>query len=79
MIFSGSGCWSDNVALSKRLKAEAITYEWEHNKKLSIHALSRLVAFVLYNNRFSPFFSFCLICGIDHAGMEEIKSLYKFI
>jgi 20S proteasome subunit beta 6 len=69
LLFSGSGCWADVVALSKELQAHAQKYEWEHEKKLSIRPLSYLMSSELYSKRFFPYFTFCMVAGLNKEGM----------
>lgn len=70
LLFSGSGCWSDTLALSKELKLAAQTYEWEHKNKLRIRPLSYLLSSQLYSKRFFPYYTFCMVAGLDSEGMR---------
>ena len=69
IIFTGSGCWSDTLALSKKLTLHAQQYEWEHKKKLAIRPLSYMLSSELYSKRFFPYYTFCIAAGIDSEGL----------
>jgi len=68
LLFSGSKCWTDILALSKELRNAAMVYEWEHKMKLAILPLSYLLTSKLYTRRFFPYYTFSLIGGIDAHG-----------
>ena len=68
LLFSGSKCWTDVLALSKELRNAAMVYEWEHKMKLAILPLSYLLTSKLYNRRFFPYYTFSLVGGIDSQG-----------
>lgn len=68
LLFSGSGCWADTLALSKDLKLAAQSYEWEHKAKLRIRPLSYLLSSQLYSRRFFPYYTFCMVAGLDKEG-----------
>jgi len=72
LFFSGSGCWSDILELSKVLKIEALQYEWSHKSKMSVKALSYLLAAQLYTRRLFPYYSFSLVGGMDADGHGAI-------
>lgn len=72
LLFSGSKCWTDVLALSKELKNAAMVYEWEHKMKLAIRPLSYLVSSKLYSRRFFPYYTFSLIGGIDAKGILRL-------
>jgi 20S proteasome alpha/beta subunit len=76
LVFTGSGCWADVVALSKDLQSHATTYEWEHRKKLSIRPLSYLLSSQLYSKRFFPYYTFCSVAGIDNQGTDYYTVLF---
>ena len=73
LLLSGSGCWSDILSLSKELQSQAKMYEYEHDRKLTIRPLSYLVSSQLYMRRFFPYFTFCMIAGIDQDGKYVIS------
>eukprot|EP01038_Epipyxis_sp_PR26KG_P011328 gene11328-15192_t len=72
IILCGSGCFSDTIALSKVLKSEAMKYEWNNDKSIHITAMSSLLAFILYQRRLFPYFSFNVIAGFNSKGNAEI-------
>lgn len=43
-------------------------YEFEHNKTPSINAIAQLLSCMLYSKRFFPYYSFCLLSGLDENG-----------
>lgn len=68
LLFSGSGCWADTLALSKDLQLAAQSYQWEHKSKMRIRPLSYLLSSQLYSRRFFPYYTFCMVAGLDAEG-----------
>jgi 20S proteasome subunit beta 6 len=76
LLFSASGCLSDTLELVKSLTRNARVYEWDSKRPLSIYGLSYLLSYVLYQRRNFPYFSFCVVGGLDERGQVYI---YKYI
>ncbi|KAJ1421123.1 nucleophile aminohydrolase [Ochromonadaceae sp. CCMP2298] len=72
LLFCGAGCWADTLALSKELRLAALAYQWEHGCTLRIEPLSHLLSSELYSRRFFPYYSFCLVAGIDKTGAGAV-------
>lgn len=68
LVLSGSGCWSDIVQLSKVVRLNCNSYEWNSKKKLTVIALAHLLAYILYDRRMFPYFSFSALGGLDSNG-----------
>ncbi|KAJ1605861.1 putative proteasome subunit beta type 1 [Cryptosporidium canis] len=67
-ILACSGMYADITALRKMLLAKIKLYEFEHNKPPSINAIAQLLSCILYSKRFFPYYSFCLLSGLDEHG-----------
>ncbi|KAF7456154.1 putative proteasome subunit beta type 1 [Cryptosporidium felis] len=50
------------------LACSGMIYEFEHNKVPSISAIAQLLSTILYSKRFFPYYSFCLLSGLDDEG-----------
>lgn len=74
LVFTGSGCWADTLALSKDLKLHAQEYQLEHGKKLAIRPLAYLLSSQLYSRRFFPYYTFCTVAGLDREGNHQQDS-----
>jgi len=75
MMFAGSGCWSDTIALTKVLQQQQRYYVHQNKRPMRIAALSNLLATVLYSRRMFPYYSFSCVGGIDD---KEIGALYRY-
>jgi len=54
--------------LVNRLQAQIKLYELEQKKKISVKALSKMIANTLYARRFSPLYVQTVIVGVDADG-----------
>lgn len=61
------GCMADVLALIKILQTEIKQYEWEQGRTPSISVISQLLSTVLYQRRSQPFYSFCILAGVDES------------
>jgi 20S proteasome subunit beta 6 len=65
---TASGCWADIVSLAERLRCKDSMFRWEHKQHLRVDGFSSLLSSSLYERRRFPYFSFCLLGGIDANG-----------
>jgi 20S proteasome alpha/beta subunit len=75
LLLSASGCLSDTLELIKILTRNARVYEWDSKRSLSIYGLSYLLSYILYQRRNFPYFSFCVVGGLDDQGHG---ALYRY-
>ncbi len=76
LVLTGTGCFSDILALSKAMRKVAVQYKLSHDIPLSVRALSSILSHQLYSRRFMPYFSFCAIGGIDDISGKFILAKY---
>ncbi len=68
IVLASAGLTSDYQMLVNRLQAQIKLYELNQKKKISVKALSKMVANTLYSRRFSPLFVQTVIVGYDGDG-----------
>ena len=73
LLFGASGCLADSLGLIQAIKEDILRYRWENDREISLRALSHLLSTSLYSRRTFPYYSQCVI-----AGMEEVGSVYRF-
>lgn len=79
-VFIGSsGCASDCIALQRQLRNEMSNYEYINNQagassQLTPQKASTLLMNTLYNRRMFPFYSFCILAGLE----EEYGAVYVY-
>lgn len=69
---------ADMVTLHKVLQYRNVTYQFNHRKPLSIHALGQLLANTLYYKRFFPYYTFNLAVGLDDEGETASSVCHMF-
>jgi proteasome beta subunit len=62
-----AGAVGDAQALERYMKAEIRLYELEEERKMSVLAISTLLANILHSKRFFPYFVQLLVGGFDEA------------
>jgi 20S proteasome alpha/beta subunit len=63
---SAAGCYADAIELKELLQSQCRKYTWDHEKIMSLTALSYTLSNVLFERRIQlPYLSHCLISGID--------------
>lgn len=67
-VLAASGFQADIVQLTKVLQTRAKLYEADHQKEMSISAMSQLLGNTLYYKRFFPYYAFCICAGLDSEG-----------
>lgn len=78
LLFAASGCWSDACGLVKVLEAEMDAHKWDsaNRRPFSVHALAHLLSMTLYNRRVFPYYSLCVVAGIDDETRDG--ALYRY-
>jgi 20S proteasome subunit beta 6 len=67
-----AGCLADAQGLLKLLHFIVCDYVWTHRQALRVHALSHLLSNRLYLRRRFPFYSFCVLAGLDDQGAGAV-------
>ncbi|BEP18054.1 archaeal proteasome endopeptidase complex subunit beta [Pyrofollis japonicus] len=67
-----AGLFADIQALTKLLKANIDYYNLVVGKRMSVRAAAKLLATILYSNKYFPFFSETLVGGIDVDGNTRL-------
>jgi proteasome beta subunit len=68
IVLASAGLTSDYQMLVKRLQAQIKLYELNEKKQISVKALSKMVANILYQRKLDPMFVQPVIVGIDKTG-----------
>ncbi len=63
-----AGLIGDMQAIARTLAAEASLYELSYNRRMSIRSAAKLLANILFGQRYMPLYSETLIGGIDSEG-----------
>jgi proteasome beta subunit len=77
-----AGLIGDMQAIARSLRAELRLYELDTNKKMSIRAAAKLLANMLFGQRYMPLMSETLVGGVDDTGshlfvLDAIGSLIE--
>ncbi len=64
--------FQDANGLLKVIHFLAKEYQWKHRRPLTVHAMSHLLGTQLYMRRQLPYYSFCILGGIDTSGMGAV-------
>jgi len=76
LLFGAAGCWADSLALVQGLRESIVRYQWENDRVLSVAALSHLLSTTLYSRRMFPFYSLCVVAGLDAKTREG--AIYRY-
>ncbi len=68
IVLASAGLTSDYQMLVNRLQAQIKLYELEQKKKISVKALSKMIANTLYARRAAPLYIQTVIVGVDANG-----------
>ncbi len=68
IVLASAGLTSDYQMLVSSLQAQIRLYELNERRPISLKALSKMVANILYSRRFMPLFVQTVIVGIDSDG-----------
>lgn len=63
-----AGLIGDMQAIARTLAAEVNLYELSYNRKMSIRSAAKLLANILFGQRYMPLYSETLVGGIDSEG-----------
>ncbi|MDI9619665.1 MAG: archaeal proteasome endopeptidase complex subunit beta [Candidatus Nezhaarchaeota archaeon] len=63
-----AGLIGDMQAIARTLKAEVKLYELDLNRRMPIKSVAKLLANILFNQRYAPLISETLIGGLDDTG-----------
>ncbi len=79
---AAAGLVADIQAIAKNIRAEIKYYELSVEKKVSVRAVSKLIANMLYSYKFMPLMSEILVGGVDDTGshlyiMDPVGSLIE--
>jgi len=78
-----AGLFADMQAVVKILAAELSYHELTMGRRMSVRAAAKLLASILYSNKYSPFLSEILVGGIEQSGearlyvMDPVGSLIE--
>ncbi|CAG8472887.1 5639_t:CDS:2 [Diversispora eburnea] len=67
-VLAMCGFSADASALTKRITQRMEWYKHAHEKEMSTEALSQLLSITLYSKRFFPYYTHCLLGGLDENG-----------
>jgi len=76
LLFGAAGCWADALGLLQGVREDITRYLWENDRPLSIKGLSHLLSTTLYGRRTFPYYSLCVIAGLDDESHQG--SVYRF-
>lgn len=68
IVLASAGLTSDYQMLVNRLRAQIKLYELNEKRKISVKALSKIVANTLYSRRLMPLYVQTVIVGVDDDG-----------
>jgi len=73
IMIGSAGCASDCESLKRRIRLEldALEYTTSNNSRLSVSSVANLLQQVLYSRRSFPFYSFCVVAGIDYQQQQQ--------
>lgn len=75
-IIASSGCSSDCEALKRQFRGELNTFEnWCYGKDtLTASGIANLLGQTLYARRTFPFYSFCILAGLEKTGHAHVHT-----
>ncbi|RUS22977.1 nucleophile aminohydrolase [Endogone sp. FLAS-F59071] len=73
-ILSTNGFYADGQTLVKRIGQRLEWYKHAHDKEMSCPALAQLLSITLYQKRYFPYYSFCMLGGLDLEGKGAVFS-----
>jgi len=73
-VLATTGCYADGQTLVKRLGQRLEWYKHAHDKEMSCPAFAQMLSITLYQKRFFPYFTFCILGGLDAEGKGVVFS-----
>ena len=75
-FISSAGCASDCEALKRQIRSELEAHDWNAGETtLHCSAIANMLGQTLYTRRGFPFYSFCLVAGMEHIEGEPSQGL----
>ncbi|KAG0309049.1 Proteasome subunit beta type-1 [Dissophora globulifera] len=71
-VISMGGCYADCLTLTKRIQQSMEWYQHAHGKTMSTAAVAQMLSIMLYQKRFFPFYSWCILGGLDEEGKGAV-------
>jgi 20S proteasome subunit beta 6 len=69
-----AGMKSDYSVLHKKLQIALDVYKYRNNKEMTLAACAQYLSNMLYQRRFFPIYSFCLLGGLNETGEGVVYS-----
>jgi 20S proteasome subunit beta 6 len=74
IVLSVCGYAADGKALMERLDAVVKMYKYQHGKTMSVAACAQRLGRLLYSKRFFPYYTNCILGGLDENGKGALYS-----
>ncbi|KAI9024385.1 nucleophile aminohydrolase [Phycomyces nitens] len=71
-VIAMNGFHADGLTLKKVLDQRLKWYKFSHDKDMSCTALAQMLSITLYQKRFFPYYSFCVLGGVDDEGKGAV-------
>jgi 20S proteasome subunit beta 6 len=71
-VLSCDGFYADGLTLVKLVRQRIVWYHHSHEKEMSVAALAQMLQTILYGKRFFPYYSACILAGLDENGKGAI-------
>ncbi|KAG0748012.1 hypothetical protein G6F57_008059 [Rhizopus arrhizus] len=71
-VIAMNGFHADGLTLKKVLDQRLKWYKFSHDKDMSCTALAQMLSITLYQKRFFPYYSFCVLGGVDEEGKGAV-------
>jgi 20S proteasome subunit beta 6 len=81
VIIGSAGCASDCESLKRRVRLELDALEFNFHPSttsLGVQSIANLLQQVLYGRRGFPFYSFCVVAGIDYCDSDGSGAVYVY-
>ena len=80
VLIGSAGCASDCESLKRRVRLEidALHCNFPSASSLGVHSIANLLQQVLYSRRGFPFYSFCVVAGIDNRDCSGEGAVYVY-
>lgn len=79
VLIGSAGCASDCESLKRRLRLELSALECNSSSRtIGVQSIANLLQQVLYGRRSFPFYSFCVVAGIDDRDSDEEGAVYVY-